>query len=72
MTNLDEEFDTKEIAAALKQHEEQTAGEEMFNENEELDFTDDEAVPENLMPMDLSTPKVIGEADFREIVDSPF
>ena len=36
MTNLDEEFDTKEIAAALKQHEEQTAGEEMFNENEEL------------------------------------
>ncbi len=71
MTNLDEEFDTKEIAAALKQHEEQTAGEEMFNENEELDFFD-EAVPENLMPMDLSTPKVIGEADFREIVDSPF
>ena len=71
MTNLDEEFDTKEIAAALKQHEEQTASEEMFNENEELDFSD-EAVPENLMPMDLSTPKVIGEADFREIVDSPF
>jgi type IV secretion system protein VirD4 len=71
MTNLDEEFDTKEIAAALKQHEEQTAGEEMFNENEELDFSD-EAIPENLMPMDLSTPKVIGEADFREIVDSPF
>ena len=71
MTNLDEEFDTKEIAAALKQHEEQTAGEEMFNENEELDFSD-EAVPENIMPMDLSTPKVIGEADFREIVDSPF
>lgn len=71
MTNLDEEFDTKEIAAALKQHEEQTAGEEMFNENEELNFSD-EAVPENLMPMDLSTPKVIGEADFREIVDSPF
>ena len=63
MTNLDEEFDTKEIAAALKQHEEQTAGEEMFNENEELDFSD-EPVPENLMPMDLSTPKVIGEADF--------
>lgn len=71
MTNLDEEFDTKEIAASLKQHEEQTAGEEMFNENEELDFSD-EPVPENLMPMDLSTPKVIGEADFREIVDSPF
>lgn len=71
MTNLDEEFDTNEIAAALKQHEEQTAGEEMFNENEELDFSD-EPVPENLMPMDLSTPKVIGEADFREIVDSPF
>ena len=71
MTNLDEEFDTKEIAAALKQHEEQTAGEEMFNENEELDFSD-EPVPENLMPMDLSTPKVIGEADFREIVVSPF
>lgn len=71
MTNLDEEFDTKEIVAALKQHEEQTAGEEMFNENEELDFSD-EPVPENLMPMDLSTPKVIGEADFREIVDSPF
>lgn len=71
MTNLDEEFDTKEIAAALKQHEEQTAGEEMFNENEELDFSD-EPVPENLIPMDLSTPKVIGEADFREIVDSPF
>lgn len=71
MTNLDEEFDTKEIAAALKQHEEQTAGEEMFNENEELDFSD-EPVPENLMPMDLSTPKVIGEADFREILDSPF
>ena len=45
MTNLDEEFDTKEIAAALKQHEEQTAGEEMFNENEELDFSD-EPVPE--------------------------
>ena len=71
MTNLDEEFDTNEIAAALKQHEEQTAGEEMFNENEELDFSD-EAVPENIMPMDLSIPKVIGEADFNEIVDSTF
>lgn len=71
MTNLDEEFDTKEIAAALKQHEEQTAGEEMFNENEDLDFSD-EAVPENIMPMDLSIPKVIGEADFNEIVDSTF
>ena len=65
------DIDVPDEAAALKQHEEQTAGEEMFNENEELDFSD-EPVPENLMPMDLSTPKVIGEADFREIVDSPF
>ena len=72
MTNIDEEFDTNEIAAALKQHEEQTAGEQMFNETEDLDFSDEEMQPENLMPMDMSTPKVIGEADFAEIVDSSF
>lgn len=72
MTTIDEEFDTQEIAAALKQHEEMTAGEMEFNENEEMDFTDDEAAPENLMPMDLSVPKVVGEADFNEIVDSTF
>ena len=72
MTNIDEEFDTNEIAAALKQHEEQTAGEQMFNETEDLDFSDEEMQPENLMPMDMSTPKVIGEADFKEIVDSTF
>lgn len=72
MTNIDEEFDTEEIAAAMKQHEEMTAGEKEFNENEDLDFKDDEAAPENLMPMDLSVPKVVGEADFNEIVDSTF
>ena len=71
-TNIDEEFDTAEIAAAMKQHEEMTAGEKEFNENEDLDFKDDEAAPENLMPMDLSVPKVVREADFNEIVDSTF
>ena len=44
----------------------------MFNETEDLDFSDEEMQPENLMPMDMSTPKVIGEADFAEIVDSSF
>ncbi|MGN0656606.1 MAG: VirD4-like conjugal transfer protein, CD1115 family [Ruminiclostridium sp.] len=72
MTNIDEEFDTAEIAAAMKQHEEMTAGEKEFNENEELDFRDDETAPENLFPMDMSAPKSIGEADFEEIVESTF
>lgn len=72
MTNIDEEFDTAEIAAAMKQHEEMTAGEKEFNENEDLDFRDDETAPENLFPMDMSAPKSIGEADFEEIVESTF
>lgn len=72
MTNIDEEFDTEEIAAAMKQHEEMTAGEKEFNENEDLDFRDDETAPENLFPMDMSAPKSIGEADFEEIVESTF
>jgi type IV secretion system protein VirD4 len=69
--SIDDEF-KEEIAAALKRHENKTASELVFGDNENTDFPDDEAVPENLVPLNLSSPKIIGEADFSEIVNSAF
>lgn len=46
-----------------------SATEELFSEDESLDFTDDEFVPEDLIPMDLSEQKIIGEADFMDFED---
>lgn len=62
---VEDEFDRNEIAAALNKHNNQTVSDDLFNECENLDFRDED-VPDNLIPMDLSTPKVVGEADITE------
>lgn len=49
--------------------EKRTAAEELFSESEEFDFTDDETVPTDLIPLDMSEEKIIGEADFMEFED---
>lgn len=60
MTTIDEEFAPNMTVT----NDKRSATELLFNEDENLDLFDDESVPENLMPVDLSSPKVIGEADF--------
>ncbi len=64
--SIEDEFDRDEIEAALKQHERQTPSDDMFDECESLDFRDDDTVPADLVPMDLSTPRVVGEQDITE------
>lgn len=49
--------------------EKRSAAEELFSESEEFDFTDDETVPTDLIPLDMSEEKIIGEADFMEFED---
>lgn len=70
--SIEDEFDKDEIAAALKEHESRDVIDEMFEENKNFDFTDDDSVPDNLIPMDLTAPKTIGEPDFEEIINSEF
>lgn len=70
--SIEDEFDKDEIAAALKEHENRDEIGEMFEEIKNLDFTDDDGVPDNLIPMDLTAPKTIGEPDFEEIINSEF
>lgn len=70
--SIEDEFDKDEIAAALKEHENRDEIGEMFEEIKNLDFTDDDSVPDNLIPMDLTAPKTIGEPDFEEIINSEF
>ncbi len=70
--SIEDEFDENEIAAAVAKHSNLNAADELFVEQSDTDFTNDERVPEDLMPMDLSVPRVVGEADFDEITDSYF
>lgn len=49
--------------------EDRSAAEELFSEDENLDLTDDEFIPEDLTTMDLSEQKIIGEADFMDFED---
>ena len=72
MTTIDEEFDTQENAVAVAQHDKRSATEELFNEDENLDLFDDDGVPEDLLPIDLSAPKIIGEADFTDFEDDSY
>lgn len=55
--------------AEITPEEKRSAAEELFSESEEFDFTDDETVPTDLIPLDMSEEKIIGEADFMEFED---
>ena len=63
---VEDEFDRNEIEAALKQHENATPSDEMFDECENPDFRDDDTLPADLANYDMASPKVIGEKDITE------
>ncbi len=71
---LESEFiDEDEIAAALAENEQNSvsANEDMFGDNERMDFSDEELPrAEDVIPLDLSERKIIGERDFNDMVDS--
>ena len=73
---LDNEFieDTGEIEAALARHEQEisgTANEDVFDPNEKMDFPDKELPnAEDIIPLELSEHKVLGEVDYKEILAS--
>ena len=74
--NLDKEFveDKDEIAAALARNERETAvsaNEKAFDTSENMDFSDtDLPSAEDIVPLDMSVRKVIGEQDYNDIVES--
>lgn len=57
-TTIDEEFDSEDL----------TASDKLFDSAEDFDFSDDETInPEEFTPLDLSTPKIIGDSDFTDL-----
>lgn len=74
--NLDNEFvsDENEIAAALARNEQNTiitANTKVFEANEKMDFPDSELPsPEDILPLDMSVSKIIGEEDYNAMFDS--
>lgn len=74
--NLDNEFvsDENEIAAALARNEQNTiitANTKVFEANEKMDFPDSELpTPEDILPLDMSESKIIGEEDYNAMFDS--
>lgn len=75
--NIDNEFyeeDEQELAAAIEKHEEQErnlSSVQVYDLNQRLDFTDEELPnAEDIIPMDLSEPKVFGEEDYNAFVQS--
>lgn len=75
--NIDNEFyeeDEQELAAAIEKHEKQErnlSSVQVYDLNQRLDFTDEELPnAEDIIPMDLSEPKVFGEEDYNAFVQS--
>ena len=75
--SIDNEFsyeeDEREIAALIEKHEQQKqlASTVAFEVNQRLDFSDEELPnAEDIVPMDLSEPKVFGEKDYNAFVES--
>lgn len=75
--SIDNEFsyeeDEQEIAALIEKHEQQKqlASTVAFEVNQRLDFSDEELPnAEDIVPMDLSVPKVFGEKDYNAFVES--
>ncbi len=75
--SIDNEFsyeeDEREIAALIEKHEQQKQLASMvaFEVNQRLDFSDEELPnAEDIVPMDLSEPKVFGEKDYNAFVES--
>ena len=75
--SIDNEFsyeeDEQEIAALIEKHEQQKqlASTVAFEVNQRLDFSDEELPnAEDIVPMDLSEPKVFGEKDYNAFVES--
>ena len=75
--NIDNEFyeeDEQELAAAIERHEKQErnlSSVQVYDLNQRLDFTDEELPnAEDIIPMDLSEPKVFGEEDYNAFVQS--
>ena len=68
------EEDEREIAAVIARHEEQEknlASETVYQTNQRLDFSDEELPSaEDIIPMDLSEPKVFGEEDYNAFMNS--
>ena len=65
---LNDEFQEDEIAAAIKQHSNQTASEAFFDEDEDTSLSDDELIPADLSSYDMSQSKIYGEATFDDVV----
>lgn len=74
--NLDNEFvgDENEIAAALARNEQNefiSANTKVFDADEKMDFPDSELPsPEDILPLDMSESKIIGEEDYNAMFDS--
>ncbi len=75
--SIDNEFsyeeDEREIAALIEKHEQQKQLASMvaFEVNQRLYFSDEELPnAEDIVPMDLSEPKVFGEKDYNAFVES--
>ena len=67
-------FPVSELAAAIERHEKQErnlSSVQVYDLNQRLDFTDEELPnAEDIIPMDLSEPKVFGEEDYNAFVQS--
>ena len=75
--HIDNEFyeeDEQEIAAAFARHEKQEqdlSSEKFYQTNQRLDFSDEDLPnAEDIIPLDLSEPKVFGEDDYNAFMSS--
>ena len=75
--HIDNEFyeeDEQEIAAAFARHEKQKqdlSSEKFYQTNQRLDFSDEDLPnAEDIIPLDLSEPKVFGEDDYNAFMSS--
>ena len=73
--SVENEFveDENEVAAAIARHEAEeteSAAQTVYNPNDRLDFSDtDLPNAEDLVPMDMSEHKIIGEQDYQAMLE---